>query len=88
MRRSLVVLFVILLVGVPSFLILVPIISVTENPPCPPEHGTCMPLTYTESISFYYFQVGAVYALCTGSDYHLADARGGYGCAGGQFFTR
>ncbi len=87
LKRKFLVLALVLLMGVPVFLFAVPIVSVTEYSPCPLV-AYCRHSTFVESVSFYYFQVGAIYGLCTGSDYHMANAAGGYGCANGQFVSR
>ena len=88
MRRS-VVAALVAVIGVSVFLTLVPVVSITEYVPCPPTVPSCPPrTTYAESVFFHSFRVGAIYGFCTGSDYRIADAIGGYGCADGQFFTR
>jgi len=88
-KRGAVAIVVLVLVGVIGFIILVPVVSMTEYPPCPPPSPSvtpynCGPFTYYESISFYYSGVGALYGFCGSHDgYHLANVHAGLVCSNG-----
>ena len=67
-----------------AFMVFAPVISVTQSVPCPPPppnpppYYHCLPTTtFYESVSFYYWQVGALSSSCGG--YRLVDGRGSGG---------